>query len=96
MAEEPSASAGGAVPEVPQKFQTMAILQIVAGVCNVFFGWWIGMVMWSTAGTFCTALMTLGLCPFGMFCGMLSLAIVPIGMIELLVGILMLTSPQTV
>jgi hypothetical protein len=84
------------VPEVPQKFQTMAVLQIVAGVCNMFFGWWIGMVLWSTFGTVCTGVMTLGLCPFGMFCGMLSLAIVPIGMVELLVGILMLASPQTV
>lgn len=84
------------MPEVPQKFQTLGILQLVAGICNVFFGWWFGMTILTFGGTFCSAIMTLGICPIGGMCGFASLLIVPVGFVEILVGILMLANPQMV
>ena len=84
------------MPEVPQKFQTLAILQLVAGICNVLFGWAIGFTVWTFGGAFCTAILTFGLCPFGGFCGFLSFLVVPLGMLEMLVGILMLANPQVI
>jgi len=87
---------GGVVPEVPQKFQTLGILQLVAGICNVLFGWWIGLTVWTMGGTFCSAIATLGLCPIGGLCGFVSLLILPLGFVEIVVGILMLANPQMV
>lgn len=84
------------MPDVPQKFQTLAILQIVGGICNIVFGWWFGSMLWMFGGTFCSAILTLGLCPIGGMCGFVSFLIVPLGFVELLVGILMLASPQSV
>jgi hypothetical protein len=82
--------------QVPQKFQTIAVLQIVSGVCNVFFGWWLGWAVWTLAGTVCVGIMTLGMCPFGAICGFCSWLIIPLGLVEVTVGILMLASPQAV
>jgi hypothetical protein len=84
------------VPPVPQKYQILAVLQIVAGACNVFFGWAVAsMILSFVAGT-CTTIFTLGLCPVGFFCGMFSWLILPIGMCEIVMGILMLASPNSV
>ncbi|MEZ4236821.1 MAG: hypothetical protein R3F59_11845 [Myxococcota bacterium] len=84
------------MPEVPQKFQMMGILQLAAGVCNVFFGWAVGSMVWGTVGTACSAIATLGLCPIGFLCGFVSFLIVPVGVIEIVMGLLMLISPQSV
>jgi hypothetical protein len=87
---------GEILQQVPQKFQTIAALQMVAGICNVFFGWYLGWALWSVAGAVCTGILTLGICPFGLLCGFCSWLIIPIGLIEVTVGILMLASPQAV
>jgi hypothetical protein len=84
------------VPEVPQKYQALAIIQIIAGLCNLFFGWIVSsMLLTFVAGT-CTGILTLGLCPFGFFCGFLSWLIIPVGVGEVVFGLLMLLSPDTV
>ncbi|MEQ1569854.1 MAG: hypothetical protein ABMA64_29735 [Myxococcota bacterium] len=81
---------------VPQKYQVLAVLQIVAGICNLTFGWFFSsMVISMVAGT-CTTVLTLGLCPIGFFCGFLSWLIVPIAFVEIVFGVLMLAAPDSV
>ena len=84
------------MPPVPQKYQVLAVLQLVAGACNVLFGWFVSSMIVSTVAGTCTALFTLGLCPFGFFCGFLSWLIIPVGMAEIAMGVVMLTSPNAV
>lgn len=84
------------MPDVPQKFQTLGILQLVAGICNVLFGWWIGSMLWIVGGGLCAGFATCGTCPFGSLCGFVSFLIVPLGAIEILIGAWMLLSPQSV
>ena len=87
--------------EVPQKFKTIAIIQLVAGLVNVFMGWGIASVGWSIfgvlSGTVCTAL-TMGLCPLTWFlpmCGLVAFLIIPIGIAETVVGLVALTNPAS-
>ena len=84
------------MPEVPQKFQTLAILQIAAGAFNFVIGWWISSMLLVFGGTFCSGIATCGVCPIGGLCGFASFLIVPLGIVEILVGVLMLASPQSV
>ena len=88
--------------EVPQKFKTIGIIQLVAGLVNVFMGWGIAMMGWSMVGmlggTVCT-IMTMGLCPLTYllyFCGFAAFLVIPIGIVETIVGLMCLTNPASV
>jgi hypothetical protein len=84
------------VPPVPQKFQVLAVLQLVAGLCNLFFGWFMASFLLGTVAGLCTTVVTLGLCPIGFFCGVASWLIIPVAMVEITMGLLMLVSPGSV
>lgn len=88
--------------EVPQKFKTIGIVQLVAGLMNVFMGWGIAWFGWSLfggiAGTVCTGV-TMGLCPLTWFlflCGFVGFLVIPIGIVEAVVGLIALTNPGSV
>jgi hypothetical protein len=90
------------VDEVPQKFKTIGIVQLVAGLVNVFMGWGIAWFGWSMvgmlAGTVCSAV-TLFMCPLTYLlymCGFLGFLVIPIGIAEAVVGLVALTNPAAV
>lgn len=78
--------------KLPDKLNTAAILQIVSGVLNVFFMAGVSYMVLGVGGGLITAMCTLGMCPFGVFCGFAAFLLVPIGIFEILSGVLILTN----
>lgn len=76
--------------ETPANLKTAAIVQIVAGLINVFV---MSFVSWFGIGTVCSVL-TILLGGLGGICGLLGCALIPFGMVEILVGVLALTNPK--
>lgn len=79
--------------ETPAALKTAAIVQIVSGAVNLLLMWWIlGGAISSVGG--CVSLMcTSGLCPT-YCCGMFNFVLIPIGLFEIISGILGLTNPK--
>lgn len=77
--------------KLPDKLQTAAILQIVSGVLNVFFMAGVSYMVLGVGGGLITAICTLGMCPIGVFCGFVAFLLVPVGIFEILSGVLILT-----
>lgn len=82
--------------QVPEKFKTVGIMYIVSGVINVLFAAGLGALVLGTVGGLCTGIVTLGMCPVGSLCGTFPLLLVPLGIVEVITGILVLTNPQLV
>jgi len=95
-------------PDKPQQLTTIAVLQLVSGVINLFFAWWLAATAWGTVGTLasCGVGMVLGFlgslvgCPLGflvsycgMACGAIGMLLIPIGALELVAGIMGLAQP---
>lgn len=80
---------------VPDKFKTIGMLQLVAGAVNVFMGWGLAMTMWSIFGTTFSVFCTMGLCPTYL-CGFVAVLILPLGIIEGIVGLMTITQPESV
>lgn len=80
--------------ESPAKLKTVAVVQIVSGALNVFFlGWFTSMMLGGVAGAL-TAVVTLGICPIGVLCGLPPWLLIPLGILELVAGIMGLASPS--
>lgn len=75
-------------PDVPQSLKIAAITQIVSGAVSVFMMWWISSCMVSTV----CGILTLGF--GGQLCGLLSWLLIPLGMVEIGVGIFGLVNPK--
>jgi hypothetical protein len=88
----------------PAKLQQVAVLQLVSGVVNVFLmAALVSMVLGGTLGTigaFCGTIVASVGCPlgcigfFGWMCGFWGLALLPIGVLELVAGLVGLVNPQ--
>lgn len=76
--------------EVPAGLKNAAIAQIVAGVINICIA---GPLVWFTAASVCSIL-TFFIGGLGGMCGMLGCLLVPLGFVEILVGVLSLTNPK--
>ena len=77
--------------KLPDKLNTAAIIQIVSGVLNVFFmGTAVYMVVGLGGGTI-ILMCTMGLCPIGYICGFAGFLLAPVGMFEILSGIMIMT-----
>jgi len=87
---------GTNLASAPQHIKTIAYLQIASGLFNVVPGVFLGGVLLSTVGGCVSTVLTLGFCPIGGFCGFASVLLLPIGAIELIAGILTLTSPEQI
>ncbi len=83
-------------PQPPEQLKALGIANVVGGALNMVMGWFLGSMIWGIGGTFCTGILTCGFCPIGGLCGVVAWLIVPLGMLELGVGIALLTSPQAV
>ena len=92
----------------PDKLKNAAIVQIISGLVNIFITSWvvssIAVTVLTVGGTMCgviVGVITLGLCPIGLitpclgFLGFAGLLAVPLGIIELIAGILGLTNPKS-
>src|SRR5687767_11050760 len=80
--------------QTPGRVSGTAILQIVSGAINLTVMWWlVGMVVGTSCGGV-TALLSLGACPIGVFCGLVSWFLIPLGLLELVAGILGLANPR--
>jgi hypothetical protein len=72
----------------PDKLRTAAIVQLVVGIVDLTVGAWIAVFMWTCISGICT----LGMCPIG---GLLGIFIYPIGLFELIAGIVGLSNPRS-
>jgi hypothetical protein len=77
---------------VPEKYKTVGTVYLVAGLLNVLGGWWCASAMIGSVGTFCTGVITLGLCPIGGLCGIAGWLLFPLGIAEIAVGAMIMTS----
>lgn len=82
--------------EAPDKFRTIGILYAVAGLVNIMIGWFLGYMIWGVGCGVCVMVATLGLCPFGFFCGFIAMLMIPLGVLELTIGILAIGNPEAV
>jgi hypothetical protein len=75
-------------PDVPQSLKIAAIAQIASGAISVMMTWWLSSCFISTV----CGIMTLGF--GGQLCGLLSWLLIPLGLIEIGVGIFGLVNPK--
>jgi len=78
--------------KLPDKLNTAAIIQIVSGVINIFFMAGVSYFVIAMGGGIITAICTLGMCPAGVMCGFAGFLLVPIGIFEILSGVMIMTS----
>lgn len=78
--------------ELPEKLKTTAILQVVSGALNLMIMWWVVSMTAGLVGGVCTGIITLGACPIGVVCGLPGYLLIPIGIFELVAGIMGLTN----
>ena len=80
--------------KLPDRLQTAGIIQIASGALNIFF--MAGMAYFGLAMVFglITAIMTCGLMPVGVLCGFLGFLLVPVGILEIVSGVLILTDNE--
>src|SRR4051812_41171223 len=85
----------------PEQLRNAAIVQIVGGVIDLLIGWFLASCVWSIGGTLVGTVLTvctLGMCPVGMLCsfgGFFGFLIIPLGILEIISGVVGLTSPQS-
>lgn len=85
----------------PDKLKYAAIAQIISGLVNIFITSWVVCTAVQFGGALCgTVLMvvTFGLCPVGYLVGCLGylgFLAVPLGVIEIIAGILGMTNPKS-
>ena len=77
--------------KLPDKLNTAAIIQIVSGVVNVFFMAGVSYMVLGMGGGIITAICTLGMCPIGVLCGFVAFLLVPVGIFEILSGVMIMT-----
>ena len=82
------------VPRTPAQIRTAATLEIVAGGVNLLLTWWLASTALSCGWGMVTSVFTLGLCPIGVFAGFLSFVLIPLGLLEVLAGVLVLTDSR--
>ena len=78
--------------DLPEKLKTAAIVQLVSGLVNVFMMAGFAFFALSTLGGIVTTICTLGLFPVGWCCGFLGLLLMPVGLVEIVAGVLGLTN----
>ncbi|MCB9684066.1 MAG: hypothetical protein H6738_01060 [Alphaproteobacteria bacterium] len=83
-------------PAPPEQLKTLGIANIIGGMVNMTMGWAMGSMVWSIGGTVCSGVLTCGMCPVGGVCGFVSMLIIPLGMVELGLGIALMANPQPV
>ncbi len=76
--------------KLPEMLNTAGLLQITSGVLNVFVVSWMAYFAIATGGSF-VWICTMGLCP-AFLCGLAGFLLVPIGIFEILSGILIMTN----
>lgn len=72
---------------VPQPLRIAAALQILSGALSLLVSWWVSSCVIGTACTAATLMMG------GQFCGLAPLLLIPLGLIEIGVGVFALLDP---
>lgn len=72
------------------QYQSIAIIQLVSGILNVVAIPYLIFVGLGAFGGAVTAFCTMGLCPIGVGCGIPPLLLVPLGILEVVSGIVLL------
>lgn len=78
----------------PGALTAVGIVQLISGGLNVAVMWWVAGTLGSTLGAMCTGLLTLGMFPIGVLCGVLCAILIPVGILEIVSGIIILAAPQ--
>ncbi|MBN2798043.1 MAG: hypothetical protein JXX28_02760 [Deltaproteobacteria bacterium] len=73
---------------IPSQLQTAAILQLVSGILNVIALWYVASMGLAVLGGAVTGCVTLGACPIGVACGIPPMALILVGVLEIVAGIL--------
>lgn len=81
--------------KTPSRLTGAAIAQLVSGVVNLFGMWALASMFYMTVCGGITALITAGACPFGTVCGFAPWLLIPLGLLEIIAGILGLASPRS-
>ncbi|MFT4624728.1 MAG: hypothetical protein ACI8PZ_003388 [Myxococcota bacterium] len=87
------------VQDPPSQFKSVAVMNLIAGVLNLSVGLGIAFTIWGVIGAVggsCLALVTLGLCPIGFLVMFIPILLVPVALIELVVGIVGLAAPDSI
>ena len=82
------------VLRTPAQIRTAATLEVVSGGVNLLLTWWLASTAMSCGFGTITSVFTLGMCPFGLFAGFLSWLLIPLGLLEILAGVLVLTDSR--
>jgi hypothetical protein len=77
----------------PGALTAVGIVQLISGGLNLAMMWWLAGTAAGTLGGMCTGLLTLGVFPFGVLCGFVCMVLIPIGILEIVSGIIILAAP---
>jgi len=78
----------------PGALTAVGIVQLVSGGLNVAMMWWLAGTAAGTVGGMCTGLLTLGVFPIGVVCGVICFVLIPVGILEIVSGIFVLAAPE--
>lgn len=78
----------------PGKLTGTAVTQLVSGLVNLFVMWWLGGMVVGLGCGAASGVVTLGMCPFGGLCGFVPWLLIPLGVFELVGGIIGLANPK--
>jgi hypothetical protein len=81
--------------KLPDRLQTAGILQIASGALNIFFMAGVSYFLLAVGFGFITAIMTCGFLPVGVFCGFGGFLLIPVGILEIVTGVLLLTDNES-
>ncbi len=83
----------------PSQYKTLGVVQLIGGVLNATLGFFVSGLLWGAGGLTvggCLMACTGGLCPVGFVLWAVPFVMPLIGILELIVGILILAAPGAV
>ncbi len=78
----------------PPAIRTAATAMVVAGGIDLLLMWWMSSTALGCGLGLITSVLTAGLCPFGAMAGFLGWLLIPLGLLEVLAGVLILTDAR--
>lgn len=93
-------TADALIESEPGALRAAAIVQLISGCVNLLIVSWLASVIWFTVGGTVSAVVmavcTLGMCPLpvGSLCGGVGLFIAPIAVLEIVSGVIGISSPR--
>ena len=86
----------GAVQDPPSQFKTIGVINLIGGVLNGTLGFFIAGMIWGIAGTGLGTVFLMCGCPIGFALWLVPFVMPLVGLLEILVGVLILAAPGAV